>query len=964
MHTHPQKQPPVKLPLRLLLIVLFAVQITLVVGVVGCLSFRNGQRAVNNVTHHLRSKITANIEDHLRTFLATPQQINQINANLIHLANDRGVYDQDALERYFWEQIQVFDSVTSIYFGNPMGGIVLAGREGADGSLYVIATDEFRSGPFRKFATDSEGNRQELLTAIPDFDARTRSWYSKAIEEDQPTWSDIYILFTGQDMAIAASRPLYDEQHNLLGVLSSDIFASHLSNFLQNLDIGETGSSFIMERSGLLVASSTDEKPFTNLSEEEPQRRLHANESTIPAIRSAAEFLTGQFGDYHNITGEQQLFEFDMNGQRQFLQVLPVQDEYGIDWLVVVILPESDFMAQINANNLVTMSLMGLALIFAIILGIFTAQWITRPVLHLNDSTKALAKGEWEQPLNGEWISEIDDLAHSFNDMVGQLKQTMESLSSEIAEHTEAEKMLRQSEEKYRSLIENSSDAIYLLYETRFDLINPRFTELLGVTAKEACAPDFDFMSLVASKSRPLINERIAKQSRGEELSPYYEFTAQDKTGNEIEIEASVSYVPYREGTATQGILRNVTERLQAEELLQQSKRRLEEALTELRETQERMMHQERLAAVGQLADGVAHEFNNILAAIILYTQMMLEMDESTPGMHKRLQVIATQADRGANLVQQILDFGRRSMIRRTLLAMDSFLEQVIDLLTRTLPESIRIDLVFEPGEYMMEADSTRVQQAVVNLALNARDFMPNGGGVRVSFFRGGGGSFNCVECGPVVGGEWILVEVRDNGVGIPADVLPHIFEPFFTTRAPLGHGLGLAQVYGIMKQHEGHIAMETEVGKGTAFKLYWPALLVKPPETESTGWLDADQGEGKTILVVEDNAVLRTAMVEGMSLMGFQVLEAADGQEALAVCENHKGEIALVVSDWVMPVMNGLELARQLEKQDAPIKVLFITGHPLDDDTKGTLPENVIGWVLQPLNLKQLAEAISKGVS
>ena len=964
MHTHPQKQPPVKLPLRLLLIVLFAVQITLVVGVVGCLSFRNGQRAVNNVTHHLRSKITANIEDHLRTFLATPQQINQINANLIHLANDRGVYDQDALERYFWEQIQVFDSVTSIYFGNPMGGIVLAGREGADGSLYVIATDEFRSGPFRKFATDSEGNRQELLTAIPDFDARTRSWYSKAIEEDQPTWSDIYILFTGQDMAIAASRPLYDEQHNLLGVLSSDIFASHLSNFLQNLDIGETGSSFIMERSGLLVASSTDEKPFTNLSEEEPQRRLHANESTIPAIRSAAEFLTGQFGDYHNITGEQQLFEFDMNGQRQFLQVLPVQDEYGIDWLVVVILPESDFMAQINANNLVTMSLMGLALIFAIILGIFTAQWITRPVLHLNDSTKALAKGEWEQPLNGEWISEIDDLAHSFNDMVGQLKQTMESLSSEIAEHTEAEKMLRQSEEKYRSLIENSSDAIYLLYETRFDLINPRFTELLGVTAKEACAPDFDFMSLVASKSRPLINERIAKQSRGEELSPYYEFTAQDKTGNEIEIEASVSYVPYREGTATQGILRNVTERLQAEELLQQSKRRLEEALTELRETQERMMHQERLAAVGQLADGVAHEFNNILAAIILYTQMMLEMDEATPGMHKRLQVIATQADRGANLVQQILDFGRRSMIRRTLLAMDSFLEQVIDLLTRTLPESIRIDLVFEPGEYMMEADSTRVQQAVVNLALNARDFMPNGGEIRVSLSRVEGESFNCVECGPVVGGEWILVEVRDNGVGIPADVLPHIFEPFFTTRAPLGHGLGLAQVYGIMKQHEGHIAMETEVGKGTAFKLYWPALLVKPPETESTGWLDADQGEGKTILVVEDNAVLRTAMVEGMSLMGFQVLEAADGQEALAVCENHKGEIALVVSDWVMPVMNGLELARQLEKQDAPIKVLFITGHPLDDDTKGTLPENVIGWVLKPLNLKQLAEAISKGVS
>ena len=441
MPTQSQNEPSVKIPLRIVLTVPFVVQVVLIVGLVGYLSFRNGQRAVNNVVHQLQSEITTRIEEHLLTFLDTPHQINQINANAIRQRLP-DANDPNALERYFWEQIQVFDSVTSIYFGNTEGGLVDAGREGAKGSLYVIVTDEFTSGPFIKYATDSDGNRTEMLTTIPDFDARTRSWYIDAVEKAGATWSDIYILFTGHDMAIAASRPVHDEQQNLMGVVSVDIFTSHISDFMKNLKIGKTGQGFIMERSGLLVASSADEEPFTGLGKDKAQRRLYASESTVPIIRHTAEFLTERWGDYDNITTEQQ-FEFEIDGQRQFLKVAPVQDEYGIDWLIVIVIPESDFMAQINANNRATAFLVVAALMIAIVIGVVTAQWVTRPILRLNASTQALARGEWDQTTSIEWIGEIGELARSFDNMAGQLKQTLESLTSEIAERVRADEKIK-----------------------------------------------------------------------------------------------------------------------------------------------------------------------------------------------------------------------------------------------------------------------------------------------------------------------------------------------------------------------------------------------------------------------------------------------------------------------------------------------------------------------------------------
>jgi two-component system sensor histidine kinase ChiS len=237
---------------------------------------------------------------------------------------------------------------------------------------------------------------------------------------------------------------VYDAQQNLLGVVSIDIFTSHLSNFLRSLEIGKTGQSFIMERSGLLVASSTAENPFTAPNGTEAQRRLFASESNVPLIRSSAEFLTERLGSYDAITEDQQ-FEFELEGQRQFLQVSPFHDDYGIDWLIVVVIPESDFMAQIQANNRTTTLLIVGALALAVIVGIVTARWITRPVSRLKDSAQALSRGEWQQVAAVDRIDELDALTRAFNTMAGQLKQTLEDLTSEVSQRTQAQVALQHS---------------------------------------------------------------------------------------------------------------------------------------------------------------------------------------------------------------------------------------------------------------------------------------------------------------------------------------------------------------------------------------------------------------------------------------------------------------------------------------------------------------------------------------
>jgi two-component system cell cycle sensor histidine kinase/response regulator CckA len=386
--------------------------------------------------------------------------------------------------------------------------------------------------------------------------------------------------------------------------------------------------------------------------------------------------------------------------------------------------------------------------------------------------------------------------------------------------------------------------------------------------------------------------------------------------------------------------------------------------VTQEREIQRLIQQQERLAAVGQLAAGIAHDFNNIMASIVLYAQMTAQMEELPATVRERMETINHQAGHATRLIQQILDFSRRAVLERRPLDLGSLLKEHVRLLKRTLPESIKILLTYGPGEYVVRADPTRMQQMVTNLSLNARDAMPEGGTLCIGLERVEIKSGESSLLPEMKTGEWVQVTVSDTGAGIPPDALPHIFEPFFTTRAPLGSGLGLAQVHGIVGQHEGRIDVETQVGQGTTFTIYLPAHSPESSTLAAPQELSAlFTGQREIILVVEDDVVVREALVESLEMLNYRVLEAASGQEALALLEQHGEEIMLVLSDVVMPGMGGIALLHALRERGLEIKVVMLTGHPMEREMEELQAQGMIDWLSKPASLRQLAGVLARAL-
>jgi signal transduction histidine kinase/CheY-like chemotaxis protein len=372
------------------------------------------------------------------------------------------------------------------------------------------------------------------------------------------------------------------------------------------------------------------------------------------------------------------------------------------------------------------------------------------------------------------------------------------------------------------------------------------------------------------------------------------------------------------------------------------------------------LQQQERLAAVGQLAAGIAHDFNNIMTAIILFAEKLLMEPGLPPAGPERLNLIVQQGKRAAALIQQILDFSRQSVIEKQPLELVPFMKELDKLLTRILPEHIRLRLSFEPGRYLIHADPARIQQVFMNLAVNARDAMPDGGSLEfaLSHYSLGPGLRSPFPGMPE--GDWVHIGVTDEGTGIRSEDLPHIFEPFFTTKAPgKGAGLGLAQVYGIVKQHNGYIMATSEAGKGTAFNLYFPGLPVEAPAETSPTPMTLEAGNGETILVVEDDPATRASVSEILRSLNYRVLVASDGQAALRVFHGERQLIDLVLSDVVMPGMGGMQLFRALADQKPEQKILAMTGYPLVEGTKELLGTGTVAWLQKPLGAATLAHTV-----
>ena len=387
--------------------------------------------------------------------------------------------------------------------------------------------------------------------------------------------------------------------------------------------------------------------------------------------------------------------------------------------------------------------------------------------------------------------------------------------------------------------------------------------------------------------------------------------------------------------------------------------------VTAERDAQQHTAQHERLAAVGRLAAGIAHDFNNLLTVVIGYAEFMQERADLPKSVQNDLGIIVEQGRRGAHLVRQILGFGHQSRHQPTPFDLFPMLQEIGTILQHTLSESMHIVLDSVPGEYLIDADVGQFQQLLTNLALNARDAMPAGGELRFHLSHLILPPGEAPPSPAMPPGRWVVLAVSDTGKGMPPEVLHHIFEPFFTTKEK-GHGagLGLAQVYGIMQQHQGYITVQSQPGRGTTFTLYLPALM-QPVDAEG-GAISADmpQGQGETVLLVEDTPQVLMLLRLMLERLCYRVLTATDGQEALRVYERHGNAIALVIADLVMPKVGGVSLFQALRKRAPGIKVVILTGYLLQEEAHMLQAQGIIAVLPKPPACAILAQVLHQALA
>ncbi|HUB87648.1 MAG TPA: PAS domain S-box protein [Verrucomicrobiae bacterium] len=512
----------------------------------------------------------------------------------------------------------------------------------------------------------------------------------------------------------------------------------------------------------------------------------------------------------------------------------------------------------------------------------------------------------------------------------------------DITDRRTTETALQSSEALFRSVWENSVDGMRLTDENGLVVaVNDAYCKLVGLEAQAMEGKPFVLVYAASERHNELfVRHREYFTSRSSTRKITRQYTLHN--GNAVTFEISHSFIEaHGQPLLMLSLFRDVTLQRRLEEQLRQS---------------------QKMEAIGQLAGGVAHDFNNILTVIHGHASLLLASDLDDTGT-RSAQQIAQAAERAAGLTRQLLTFSRRQLIQPKKLDMNKIVGNMTDMLGRILGEDVALQLNYSQAPAIVEADAGMMEQVLLNLAVNARDAMPRGGqlGVRISIVEINEAHVQHHPEARV--GTFVCVGKSDTGCGIPPENLSRIFEPFFTTKEiGKGTGLGLATVYGIIKQHQGWIEVESTVGKGTTFRFYIPYCGRDQAEAEKPTTQITIRGGKETILLVEDENPVRELVARILQKYGYKILQAATGTEAVKVWNEHKDEIALLLTDLVMPDnMNGRELAETLWKEKPDLKVIFTSGYSADIVGKDFKLESDLNFLQKPYQPQTLALTVRR---
>lgn len=390
---------------------------------------------------------------------------------------------------------------------------------------------------------------------------------------------------------------------------------------------------------------------------------------------------------------------------------------------------------------------------------------------------------------------------------------------------------------------------------------------------------------------------------------------------------------------------------------------RLEEEVAartkELRETEARLFQSQKMDAVGQLAGGIAHDFNNLLAVIINYAILLLEDMPPDDPLREEVMEIRRAGESAATLTRQLLAFSRKEAVRREVLDLNEVVRGMQKLLHRTIGENIELIVDLAASLPHTKLDPGQLEQVLLNLAVNARDAMPNGGALTIKTFATSMDAEFIAQHPGAYPGDYVCIQVSDSGTGMTDEIKARVFEPFFTTKERgVGTGLGLATVYGVVKQADGYIDLESRVGAGSTFTAYFRATAESPESVAPTAERDSMSGDGQRILVVEDAQGLRQLVARLLTRNGFEVLTAENGSRALALADEHQGAIDLLLTDVIMPGMSGRDLAKTIRARHPGVPTILMSGYA-DEALGKDSSSNEEALLRKPFTEPELIEAV-----
>jgi len=494
-------------------------------------------------------------------------------------------------------------------------------------------------------------------------------------------------------------------------------------------------------------------------------------------------------------------------------------------------------------------------------------------------------------------------------------------VSRDVTEQKQAELALQQSEEKYRQIVETAAEGVWI-FDERFQtvFVNTKMATMLGCVPEEmAHRPVSDFL---LDEDNPSQLERFENFNSSMSTADV-RLRRKDGTAIWTILASSPLLASSGRRTGTLAMFTDVTERKTLEEQFRQA---------------------QKLEAMGRFAGGVAHDFNNLLTVITGYSQLLLRRLGSDSALRVQVEKIEAAADQAANLTRQLLSFSRRRVFQPEVVDVNAVVTNFQKMCLPIIGEDLELVTKLDPLAGRVRADIGQLDQVLMNLVVNARDAMPQGGKLTIETANAEPGAANSSPLAREHPGPYVLLAVSDTGCGMDADTQLHIFEPFFTTKEEgKGTGLGLSTVHGIVCQHGGYLDVKSEIGKGTCFSIYLPSITdgvhTTPASENSSEWPRGCE----TILVVEDREAVRELVRETLTPCGYKILEAADGKQGLEICQGHAQPIDLLITDLIMPGLNGKEFAKLVKKLRPDTKVLYISGYGGEALADGTVNEEAL---------------------